>query len=425
MRPALTLAAGLAVVAMAGCATANPVTGVTPDAPGSASGASAPVGPSAAPTASEPIPAASESTPAAPATPTEQPATEPAAGSCAALAASLSLEEQAGQLVMTGTQIDLSSSVASAIKRKHLGSVILMGKSTRSVNATRATTDSIHALNPTIPPLVAVDQEGGLVQRLQGPGFDAIPDARAQAKLSDADLTAAAQRWGLQLHDAGVDLTFAPVADVVPADKVSTNAPIGRLRRGYGSTGDQVAAKVGAFVRGMQASGVGTSPKHFPNLGEVTENTDFAHGVTDTVTDGKGDELKPYRAAIDAGTDTIMVSTAIYTKIDPQNPGAFSSKVVGIIRNDLGFDGVVVTDDLGVAKAVAKVPAAQRAVRAVAAGADIAITVDPALASAMADGLVQAAKKDAAVAGQVTKSAERVLVLKARHGLVKCEAVKG
>ncbi|WP_051215741.1 glycoside hydrolase family 3 N-terminal domain-containing protein [Granulicoccus phenolivorans] len=107
-----------------------------------------------------------------------------------------------------------------------------------------------------------------------------------------------------------------------------------------------------------------------------------------------------------------MVSTAIYTRIDDSAPAAFSERVIGILRNDLGFDRVVISDDLGVAKAAAEVPAAERGVRFVRAGGDLAISVDTEVAAAMATGLVAAAETDPELRRQIRRSAERVVALK-------------
>ncbi len=349
----------------------------------------------------------------------------PTALSCADAAASLTLRERAGQLVMLGVTGDLDSAESSAITKGAAGSVILMGNTTGGVAATRARTQAIAKLAGPTGMLIAVDQEGGTVQRLKGPGFDTMPAAREQAKLPASELTSEAKRWGAQLAEAGVQLALAPVADVVPADRTSTNEPIGKLGRGYGSTPEAVAERVVAFVTGMDAAGVATSPKHFPNLGRVVGNTDFVSTVVDDETTRDDPALEPYRRAIEAGVETVMVATAFYTKIDPDAPAAFSPAVVSILRDDLAFDGVILSDDLGVAKAVVSVPASERAVRFVRAGGDLAISVDPAVGVAMIDGLADAAARDPELAARVTSSAGRVLGLKAARGLTTCEAVVG
>ena len=344
---------------------------------------------------------------------------EPQAPTCRATAQGLSLREQAGQLLMVGVSGSLDEAELTAITKYHVGSVILMGTSTAGVKRTAALTGQLAKLGGETGVLVAVDQEGGLVQRLQGPGFSTIPSAAMQAKLSDATLRQRAEGWGEELAAAGVHLNLAPVADVVPAAKQATNQPVARLGRGYGSKPAVVSAKVNAVVEGLRAGGVSAAVKHFPGLGEVTGNTDFVARVVDTVTTATSPGLVPFRDAVTAGVDAVMVSSAFYTRIDGKRMAGFSPKVIGLLR-DWGFEGVVVSDDLGAAVALRGVPATRRALSFVEAGGDLAITVTPALASSMTAGLVKAAKADSAVAERITEAASRVLALKQAHGLVEC-----
>lgn len=348
--------------------------------------------------------------------------------SCAAAAAGMPLDVRVGQLLVSPVQDTLDQAEASAITEAHVGSVILMGKSSRGVAATRAITDEVQGLGVPGSPagpvetLVTVDQEGGLVVRLSGPGFDPMPSAAEQARLSDAELTRRATRWAQQLKAAGVHLDLAPVADIVPAAKASSNEPVGKLGRGYGSDARVVADKVGVFVRAFRGAGLGSTAKHFPGLGEVTGNTDFAARVVDPVTSAGDGRDAGFRSAVAAGVDSVMVSTAVYPRIDPDNPAAFSPAVVALVRDRLGFDGVISSDDLGVAKVMEGVPAAERGVRFVRAGGDLAISVDAAVTRQMASGLVKAAQGDPAFERRVTDSTGRVLALKARYGLVRCGA---
>lgn len=338
------------------------------------------------------------------------PSPTPTADACEVAAADLSLPEQVGQLIMVGVTGELDSAEESAIREHHFGSVILMGNDSSGTAGVKSRIEAIRGAGGEV--LIAVDQEGGQVQRLTGTGFDRIPSAAAQAEQGTEALTRNAETWGTQLREAGVHLTLAPVADVVPPEKATSNEPIGALDRGYGNTPEEVSENVVAFVTGMNRAGLGTSMKHFPNLGEVVGNTDFTSVVRDDVTTADSPALAPYRAGIEGGASTVMVGTAIYTRIDDSAPAAFSPKVVGILREDMGFDGVVISDDLGVAKAATDVPAGERGVRFVRAGGDLAISVDADVASAMATGLVEAAQSDPELRRQVQRSAERVLTLK-------------
>ena len=358
--------------------------------------------------------------PADSATPSSATSSRPTPTECAAqVVAKLSPRQRAGQLVMVGVT-NASASQLAVLRRQSIGSVILMGQHTDGVRGVKRVTAKLAWKGQSLPLLVAVDQEGGLVQRLKGTGFDTMPSAKVQATWSNATLQSRAARWGRQLTSAGVNWTLAPVADVVPANMVTRNAPIGRLGRGYGSDPATVAARVSAFVKGMESSGVITSAKHFPGIGRVVGNTDTTAGVKDTVTTTHDPYLRPFKGAIDSGAGSVMLSTVTYTRIDAKRPAAFSSKVIGAIRNGLGFDGVVISDDLGVARSVASMPAADRAIGFVRAGGDVAITVAPELADEFVAGIVRAAQASPTVAAQVTRAATRVVTLKVKQGLLPC-----
>jgi beta-N-acetylhexosaminidase len=329
------------------------------------------------------------------------------------------VKEQAGQLIMVGVSVaGLTATERAAITKTKAGAVILMG-------TTYAGVDGVAELAAELQEegggqlLIAVDQEGGLVQRLHGAGFATIPSAAQQAKLSDEALTKKAASWGQALADAGVSLDLAPVADVVPSANRGSNRPVARLGRGYGSDPALVSAKVLAFRTGMKTAGVATAVKHFPGLGAVVGNTDFATRVVDSTTTADSSLLLPFREAVASQADAVMVSSAIYTRIDAKNPALFSSTVIGLLR-DWGYDQVVISDDLGVAAAVRTVPAKDRAARFVSAGGDLAITVNPRLATAFSAGLVAKAKQDPDFADRLEVSVARVLRLKQSLGLVTC-----
>jgi beta-N-acetylhexosaminidase len=117
----------------------------------------------------------------------------------------------------------------------------------------------------------------------------------------------------------------------------------------------------------------------------------------------------------------VMISTVTYTKIDPKNRAIFSPTVIqGMVRGDLGWQGVVITDDVGAAAEVASVPAGARATRFVAAGGDIVINAKAGLTTTMVDALVAKAREDKSFAAKLTSSVRRVLTLKQDHGLVSC-----
>jgi beta-N-acetylhexosaminidase len=209
------------------------------------------------------------------------------------------------------------------------------------------------------------------------------------------------------------------VADVVPAAKQNSNAPIGKLDRGYGSDPEKVTARTQAVITGFGDEGIAATVKHFPGLGEVTGNTDHASRVIDRVTKADSASLAPFKAAVEGEVGAVMVSSATYTRIDAAHQAVFSAKVIGLLRQ-WGYRGVVISDDLGAATSLKSVPASQRAVRFLAAGGDLVINAAPGLTRAMVAGVKKRAKADAGFEKQLTASAARVLALKETVGRFDC-----
>ena len=319
--------------------------------------------------------------------------------------------------------------LARQVARDHLGGVIYLGGwqgsgAVRQVSARlQAATTSGRAATGGVGLLVAADQEGGQVQQLKGAGFSTIPSARTQATLGTTALTQDVRTWSRELTRAGVNVNLAPVADTVPTSLGAGNAPIGRYRRDFVPGDPQANGRyAAAFVRGSLAAGVAPTVKHFPGLGRVTGNTDVtASGTTDWTTSATDPYLQPFRDGIRAGAPLVMVSSARYPRIDGENRAMFSKAVVtDLLRGRLGFDGVVITDDVGAAKAVAAVPVGERATRFIAAGGDIVLTANAGQAPTMRAAIQARMKASPAFARQVGASVERVLALKVRFGLASC-----
>jgi beta-N-acetylhexosaminidase len=338
----------------------------------------------------------------------------------------MTLAQQVGQLFMVGTPADeVDGRTRSQIHRFHVGNVMLTGRSYDGVRAPAQVSRTMQAQTSRrstagVRLFVATDQESGLVRVLQGPGFSNIPTALQQGRWRPATLRRSAERWAVQLRRAGVNLNLAPVLDIVPGPRAARhNPPIGAFDREYGYTPATVGRHGVAFLRGMADGRVATAVKHFPGLGRVRANTDTSADVTDHVTRRHDPYLAPFQAAVDAGTPFVMMSTARYTRLDPRRPAAFSPYVIGtMLRGDLGFDGVVISDDLGGARQVSDVPMGQRAVRFVAAGGDVVLTVHPETLPAMYGAVFRLARTDARFRAQVHAAALRVLIAKQRRGLL-------
>ncbi|BDZ42763.1 hypothetical protein GCM10025865_20620 [Paraoerskovia sediminicola] len=166
----------------------------------------------------------------------------------------------------------------------------------------------------------------------------------------------------------------------------------------------------------MEASGVDVTIKHFPGLGLVDKNTDTSSGVSDDSTDAGSPSVEAFRSGIDAGAAVVMMATADYELLDPGVPAAFSEPVVtGLLRDDLGFDGVIMTDDLSAAAQVQDVDPGDRAVRAVDAGCDLVLaSASPEIIGPMADALLARAADDADFAAKIDAAAARVVAAKSR-----------
>ena len=405
-RPVL-LAALVGAGSLAGCSLI----------PGSSSAGSSP---SAKPKAPEPAASSAAPSPTAAASPAPS-ATATATATDGALAG-WSLEEKVGQLMMVGVDATApKQSSNEAVDTHHVGNIFIAGRTTAGSQATQKVISSFTSkVGPgtthATPMLVATDQEGGEVQVLAGSGFSDIPSALDQSAQPRDQLVASARTWGKELADVGVNMNLAPVADLVDIARPASNEPIGRWGREYGHDAATVSSQAGAFAEGMQASKVIPTYKHFPGLGRVKDNTDTSAGVVDSTTTRSADTAVSviFGAAIAAGAPVIMVSSATYSLIDPSAPAVFSSTIVtDMLRREMGFSGVVITDDVSAAVQVQDVSAGDRAVRAIRAGCDLVLaSADPTVAADMVKALIATARSDPAFAARVDESATRVLNLK-------------
>lgn len=345
----------------------------------------------------------------------------PAAKASRAIA-TMSLDEQAGQLIMApmfagGNPADLSA----LISTRHVGSVVLIGNWNNGTAAAKTAADALQSYAPSGNQLiVSTDQEGGQVQHLKGSGFDTMPSAVAQGQMSADTLRSSAKTWGGQLKQAGINIDLAPVLGTVQV-KRSSNAPIGALNRDFGLDSNGNAQHGIAFVEGMRDAGVGATVKHYPGLGAVTGNTDFTtEGILDTTTTLDDEEIGAFNTTIkQAKPAMVMMSLATYQRIDSSAPAAFSSKIIdGTLRGSVGYDGVVISDSLSAA-AVSGIATKDLGVRLVDAGGDLACIGDTSYVTPILDGIIARAQSDPAFAKKVTASATRVMTLKYQMGLAK------
>lgn len=339
----------------------------------------------------------------------------------------MSPSERAGQLLMVGLDVNARrDSLDALVHDRHLGGVMLLGGWYDGVDRVHATTRHLESLadgSESEPGLfLAADQEGGNVQQLRGEGFTRIPTALAHGDLSPAQLARRAAGWAEGLRDAGINVNLAPVADTVPAALGRANDPIGQWDRQFSSDPTVVGRMVGAFIEGMHRGEVAATIKHFPGIGRITGNTDLtAGGITDHTTTASDPYLQPFGAGIKAGADFVMVGSAIYSRIDPGVNATFSKAIISdLLRGRMGYDGVVITDDVGAAKAVAATPVGERATKFVDAGGDIVLTARPDTVPTMHRALTRRMDADADFAAKVAAAVTRVMTLKVKMGLASC-----
>lgn len=334
--------------------------------------------------------------------------------------AAMNLKERIGQVLMVGVPATGSSAAdRSTIATHELGNFFLKGRSSAGTAGTSSAVQRVEstiskALSVDVDAFVATDQEGGYVQVLKGSGFSTLPTALVQGGWATATLRERAEGWGRQLATAGINVNLAPVADTVPsASFAPSNAPIGYWKREYGYDPAMVSAATRAFSSGMLAAGVDPVIKHFPGLGRVTKNTDISRNVTDTKTTRHDAYLKPFNDGIAAGTDWVMVSNAYYSRIDAKNIAPFSSTIMrSMLREDLGFNGIIVSDDMCDAEQLAPWGLGTRALRFFEAGGTMMLCVDAPKTPAIANALYAKASNDPAFARLIDAAALHVLKVK-------------
>ena len=363
-------------------------------------------------------------------------------GDPATLAAAMTDEQLAGQVLMpyafgsSATGVDKDSTAgnqslggvdtpAEMVTKFHLGGLILVGftpgdPTARTNPATnvdnpaqiRALTTGLQsaatALPGAVPLLIGTDQEFGVVTRVKT-GVTALPAAMAFGAAGKPRLTEAAWRAaGTELAAIGINVDFAPVADTLGPDG---NAVIGS--RSYGGDATANAAQVAAAVRGLQSAGVAASIKHFPGHGHTTGDS---HAELPTVAQGRSalasQDLPPFAAGIDAGAAMVMSGHLDVRALDPGVPSSFSRKIMtGVLRGQLKFTGVAITDAMNMSPAMAW-PPGEAAVRALNAGNDM-LLMPPDIAKAR-DGILAGLQDGSLPRARLVEAVTRILTLKAR-----------
>ena len=251
--------------------------------------------------------------------------------------------------------------------RDGLAGVCIFGGNIESRAQLRELTGAIRDANPRA--LIAIDEEGGDVTRLYYDQGSPYPGNALLGRIDDIDYTERVARTvGWELRRAGVNLDFAPDVDI---NSNPDNPVIGV--RSFGATAELVARHSAAWVRGLESTAVAVSAKHFPGHGDTAQDSHLALPVVDASLDElRTRELLPFTAAIEAGARTIMTSHILLPQVDASGPATFSRVILGdLLRGELGFTGVIVSDALDMAGASGEIGIPQAAVRAIAAGCDL------------------------------------------------------
>jgi beta-N-acetylhexosaminidase len=334
----------------------------------------------------------------------------------------------AGQMIVVGFQGD---DVGDAAVKKledelaagRLGGVMLLKTNIKSLPAVRAMNAAFRAASPDLPPFITLDQEGGAVERLtKDVGFTEIASAASiAASKTPEEAEAIYAGMASSIAELGFTVNFGPVADV----NINPNNPvIAKFGRSYSADPAVVAVYDGAFIAAHHAAGLLTALKHFPGHGSSA--ADSHEGFVDITHTWKPEELEPYRLLIAAGdVDMIMVGHlyhAEYADAGQQTPSSLSSQWIdGVLRRDLGYGGVVISDDLEMGAIRDHFDLKQTVTGAVRAGVDVLLFSNTAdysagLGQTILDILVSEAEADPAFAARITQSYDRIVALKRRIG---------
>ncbi len=334
---------------------------------------------------------------------------------------SMSLEQKVAQLI----HVDVPALELDEQWRRHLQEhafhgVILFAQNVRDRAQVARLITSLHEALP-IAPWISIDQEGGLVDRIRFPEMSLSPGLMALSATDDAAMVEAAHRiMGRELSDLGVHIDFAPCLDV---NNNPQNPIIGA--RSLGEDPARVSQLGRAAIRGLRAGGVAACAKHFPGHGDTAMDSHLALPTVDHPLPRLRDvELAPFRAAIEEGVESIMTAHIVFPAYDSE-PATLSRRILtGLLREEMGFDGVIITDGLNMKAIADNYGMGEAAVRSIEAGADLVLAFGPIPDQVAAySALLEAVRTGRLTETRLDESLERLFALKRRyHALPRAEA---
>lgn len=332
-----------------------------------------------------------------------------------AILANMTLDEKIGQMIVAGVEGTSLSAEDRALLHDHgVGGVILYADNIDSAAQTKSFVNEIKSANPEkkLPLFISVDQEGGRVARLKG--VTKVPTAGTIGKENDAAYARSiGELLGDQLLSQGFNLNYAPVLDV---NSNPDNPVIGD--RSFGNSAALVSKLGIAVMQGLESKNVIPVVKHFPGHGDTSVDSHIALPVVNKSLDELNKlELIPFKKAIAEGADVVMIAHILLPKLDSEYPSSLSKAVItDLLRNQLGFDGVVMTDDMTMGAIAENYGLGEASVHSVQAGSDILLVAhgaDNAIAA------IEAVKK-AVASGQISEqrideSTARIIALKQKY----------
>ncbi|WP_332702391.1 glycoside hydrolase family 3 N-terminal domain-containing protein [Devosia sp.] len=336
------------------------------------------------------------------------------------------LEQMAGQMIVVGFQGDDADdadvvALRAELSAGRLGGVMLLKINVKSLDAVGAMNAAFRAAAPDLPPFITLDQEGGAVERLTSEvGFREIPNAATvAANNSPEQAEAIYSTMAASIAELGFSVNFGPVADI---NLNPDNQIIAKFGRAFATDAATVAAYDEAFITAHHAAGLLTALKHFPGHGSSTG--DSHEGFVDITETWQPGELDPYRTLIAADmVDMVMVGHlyhADYSDAGAQTPSSLSPQwITGVLREELGYDGVVISDDLEMGAIRDHFTLKQTVTMGVRAGMDVLLFSNTAkyrasLGREILAILLAEAETDPAFAARIEESYERIVALKAR-----------
>ncbi|MDE3721003.1 glycoside hydrolase family 3 N-terminal domain-containing protein [Nocardiopsis sp. N85] len=332
------------------------------------------------------------------------------------LLSEMDLDDKIGQLLVLTAQGTTAAENAALIETHRPGGLIYFDANLTDAAQIAELSNGVQELSP-VPLFLGIDQEQGLVVRL--PVGTRFPDAMAVGATRDTDLAALrATTTAIELAALGINLNYAPDADV----NTDPNNPVIGIRS-FGSEPDLVAEMAVAESEAYAEQGIVPVVKHFPGHGDTDVDSHTGLPVIDLPRDTwEAEHLPPFRAAVDAGVDAVMTAHVLMPQLDPDEPATLSSTIIGgILRDELGYEGVITTDALNMEGVRQRHSDGENAVLALEAGVDqLLMPPDPTAAVA--------AVKEAVETGRLTEerideSALRVLALKEKRGVLEADPV--